>query len=117
MNIVHRSYLTREGEVPLQSPLSPFAVITSRAVPSITEEWDLGIEAIGRSQAKREWRKHATAMWQVSSHWEPQRAISLLHSRFEKVDLYSESSISRGIYIYYNREVRTGLEAYRRCQP
>jgi hypothetical protein len=28
-------------------------------------------------------------MWQVSSRWEPQRAISLLHTGFKKVDLYS----------------------------
>ena len=49
MNIFHCIYLTKEGEVPLQSPLIPFVAITARAVPSTTEEWEL---EIGRSRAK-----------------------------------------------------------------
>lgn len=46
-----------------------------------------------RRMGARDWKKsgkeHATAMWQVSLRWEPQRTISLLHTCFEKVDLYS----------------------------
>ena len=83
-------YLTREGEVPLQSPLIPLVVITSRTVPSITEEWDLGIGTIGsNSQAKRERRNMLQQCGQVSSRWESQRAISLLQTGFEKVNFYS----------------------------
>lgn len=88
-NIYIFIYLSREGEVPLQSPLIPFVITTSRAVPSTTDEWDLRIRTTERSQAKPGEEKHGTAMRQVSSHWEPQRAISLLHTCFEKVDLYS----------------------------
>ena len=49
-------YLSREGEVPLQSPFIPSVVITPRAVPSITEEWYLEIGTTVRGQEKQAWR-------------------------------------------------------------
>ena len=94
-------YLIREGDVPLQSPWIPSATITPRAVPSITEEWDLGIGTIvGVRKAGVE--KHATAMWQGVLTLEALVSHLLVAYGFWEGQLAFNTS-AKGIYIWQRK--------------